>query len=147
MQKSEETIFYTIESTIKTYRKYAQAQIKKIDSSLTLDQSLLILKLVDNPEISQKDLAKLLFKDVASVTRMIELLVKTGFILRKPNPKNRRRNILTLTAKSNSTMKKITKKIQRNRAVALHDISEKEIERCKKTLKMILENIEHQHSK
>lgn len=141
MLKAEETIFYSIESTIKAYRKYAQANIKKIDPSLTIDQSILILKLIDNPEISQKNLAKLLFKDVASVTRMIELLVKTEFIIREPNPNDRRQNNLIITAKAKKIMKKVSKIIKANRDFALKDISDKEIEKCKKTLNAILNNL------
>ncbi len=141
MQQSEETIFYSIESTIKAYRKFAQNNIKKIHPSLTLDQSLLLLKLMDHPDISQKDLAKLLFKDVASVTRMIELLVKMEFITRTPNPENRRRNILTVTAKAKKIMKSVKKIILKNRNIALGDISEREIIKCRKVLEIICENL------
>ena len=141
MLKTEETIFYSIESTIKTYRKFAQANIRKVDPSLTVDQSMLINKLMENPNISQKELAQLIFKDVASVTRMIELLVKTGFVTRKPNPDNRRQNILTVTDKAKTIMKKIKKIVKKNRATALKDISEKDIEKCRKTLHTIMENL------
>ena len=39
-----------------------------------------MIQIERNSEISQVELAELLFKDVASITRMIELLVKEDFI-------------------------------------------------------------------
>ena len=141
MQRAEETIFYTIESTIKTYRKFAQANIRKVDPTITLDQSMLLMKLMDHPDISQKELARLVFKDVASVTRMIELLVNTGFLTRIPNPENRRRNILTVTPKAKRVLRKIDKVVAKNRTTALEGISEKQINQCKKCLELILDNL------
>ena len=142
MLKAEETIFYSIESSIKAYRKFAQANIRKIDSSLTIDQSMLVDKLMQNPFITQKELAQLIFKDVASVTRMIDLLVKSGFIIRKTNPDNRRQNILTATNKSKEILKKLRSTVKNNRAIALRDISQKDLEKCKQTLNKILQNIQ-----
>ena len=134
-------IFYSIESSIKSYRKFAQANIRKIDPSLTIDQSMLIEKLMSNPRVSQKELAQLIFKDVASVTRMIELLVKSGFIIRKINPENRRQNILIATNKSKEIFKKLRSTVKNNRAKALKNIPEKELEKCRQTLNKILKNI------
>lgn len=142
MLNAHETIFYSIESSIKAYRKFAQSNIRKIDRSLTIDQSLLIDKLMQNPHITQKELAKSIFKDVASVTRMIELLVKSGFIIRKTNPENRRQNILIATKKSKDIFKKLSSTVTKNRAEALKNISEKDLQKCKQTLNKILKNIE-----
>ncbi len=142
MKKAEETIFYSIESTIKAYRKFAQGNIRKIDPSLTIDQSMLVHKLMQNPFATQKELAQLIFKDVASVTRMIELLVKSGFITRKTNPENRRQNILTPTKKSEKLLDKLKNTVENNRAEALKNISKKDLEKCKQTLEKILWNIQ-----
>lgn len=143
MFKAEETIFYKIESTIKAYRKLAQSTIRKIDPNLTLDQSMLLKKLMENPNVTQRELASLIFKDVASVTRMIELLVKNGFLLREPNPSNRRQNLLTPTKKAMLLMNKITKIVKMNRAKALKKIDQKDLEHCRSTLDTILSNIEN----
>jgi len=141
MQKAEETIFYTIESTIKAYRKLAQSTIKKVAPTLTLDQSMLLEKLIENPEATQKELARLLFKDVASITRMIELMVKSGFITRVTNPDNRRQNILTVTPKGKKIIQKASKIVKKNRALALQGISQKDLDKCRKTLVAISQNI------
>ncbi len=141
MLKAEETIFYSIESTIKTYRKFAQLEIRKVNSKITLDQSMLLKKLIEQPDITQMDLAKLIFKDFASVTRMIDLLVKNGFITREVNPNNRRRNTIKVTKETILMMDKITEIVKYNREIALHKINNKEINFCQRILEKIKNNI------
>lgn len=48
-----------------------------------------MIQIERNSEISQVELAELLFKDVASITRMIELLVKEDFIESEENKDDR----------------------------------------------------------
>jgi len=73
------TIFYSIEKAIKSYRKLAQKRISEVVPDITLDQALLLLLIEDQPKLSQVKLAGLLFKDYASMTRMIVLLIQNGF--------------------------------------------------------------------
>lgn len=141
MLKAEETIFHSIESTIKAYRKLAQKEIKKINPKLTLDQSMVIKKLIESPEITQMELSNLIFKDYASVTRMIDLMVKHGFIKRHINQENRRRNTIEITNETRKMMKQITKVVKRNRKLALKKIKQKDVDRCKTILEAIKKNI------
>jgi len=144
MLKAEETIFYSIESTIKKYRKFAQMEIKKINPKLTLDQSMVLKKLIEEPDITQMELSNLIFKDYASVTRMIDLLVKNEFITRQINPVNRRRNTIEVTNKTRTMMKKITKVVLNNRSLALKNVSQKNLEQCRITLEKIKKNINYE---
>lgn len=144
MLKAEETIFYSIESTIKTYRKFAQTEIRKINSKLTLDQSMVLKKLIEEPNITQMELADLIFKDYASVTRMIDLLVKNQFITRKVNLANRRRNKIEVTHKTREMMKKITIAVKKNRNIALKKIRQKDLEQCRVVLENIKKNINYE---
>ena len=143
MLKTEETIFYSIESTIKTYRKLAQLEVKKINPKLTLDQSMVLKKLIEKPDITQMELSKLIFKDYASVTRMIDLMVKNGFITREVNHANRRRNRIGIPDKTRTMMKRITKAVKSNRNLALKNILQKDLEQCRITLENIKKNINY----
>jgi DNA-binding MarR family transcriptional regulator len=137
----QQTIFYAIEQSIKEYRKYAQNQISKTVSNITLDQALVLL-VIDNKNIehSQTELSQILFKDFASMTRMIELMVKNGFIQRLENKIDRRKTSLKLTSKGNVTIKKLTPIIFQNRTIALEGISEIELNNLKLTLNKITNN-------
>ena len=76
MEKLDEIIFYTLEKSIKTYRKFAQQQLLKNGYDITIDQWLVLKTLQENQQLSQNQIAELVFKDFASITRIIELLVK-----------------------------------------------------------------------
>ena len=49
-----ETIFYSLEKAIKTYRQMAQKNIKAINKEVTLDQLLMLITMKDNPDYNQK---------------------------------------------------------------------------------------------
>ncbi len=115
----------------------AQANLNKLGYKITINQILLLLQIDRNPEVSQVELAKLLFKDVASITRMIEILVKQDLIRRDENKNDRRRKDLKATQKGQKLLALAIPIISKNRAIALSNLSKKEIE----TLFILLEKI------
>ncbi|XLS29025.1 MarR family winged helix-turn-helix transcriptional regulator [Flavobacteriaceae bacterium M23B6Z8] len=132
-----DTIFYQIEKAIKQYRSMAQANLNELGCHITINQLLLLIQIDKRPDVSQVALAELLFKDVASITRMIELLVKEGFLIREENKEDRRRKDLKITAKGRETLDRAMPVIIKNREVAQNNISEEE----RKTLFQILNKI------
>ncbi|MBZ9729909.1 MarR family transcriptional regulator [Salegentibacter sp. JZCK2] len=137
---SSETIFYQIEKAIKQYRVMAQGNLNKLEYKVTINQILLMLQIDRNPEISQVELAELLFKDVASVTRMIELLVKRNFLLREEDKKDRRKKALKTTDKGKRVLELAIPIIKKNREIAQNDITEEEKEILFKLLGKIILN-------
>lgn len=121
-----ETIFYQIEKAIKQYRVMAQGNLNKLGYKITINQILLMIQIDRNPEISQVELAELLFKDVASITRMTELLVKEDFIERKENKNDRRKKDLKITRKGKKLLDLAIPIISKNREVAQKNMTEKE---------------------
>ena len=93
-QNPEKTIFYQIEKAIKQYRTMAQNNLNELGYSITINHILMLIQIEKRPEISQVELSELLFKDVASITRMTELLVKRDFLLRAENKVDRRKKDL-----------------------------------------------------
>ena len=85
-----ETVFYSIERAIKEYRKFAQKKLSEQLEGLTIDQGMVLLFLDRHPNISQKEMASLIFRDNASLTRMINLMVEKGYLRRSVNPDDRR---------------------------------------------------------
>lgn len=147
MIQPKHTIFYSMEKAIKTYRRYAQAEIKHCGYKVTIDQMLLLTEMQTNPEATQVELAEMIFKDVASVTRMIDIMVKNQLLSRVVNPENRRRNIIEITKKGEEIIEKLNPVVAKNRSIALDKISKKEIENCRKTLNKIFENVTNENSK
>jgi DNA-binding MarR family transcriptional regulator len=135
-----EIFFYTLENSIKTYRKFAQKRIDDANFDITIDQWLVLQFLDQHPGISQKDLAEAVFKDVASVTRIIDLLVKKGHLGRAFHQTDRRRFELSITEKGYTTLHEMNSRIIENRNMALKGISKNEVSSTQEILKQIIAN-------
>jgi DNA-binding MarR family transcriptional regulator len=136
----QQTIFYSIEKAIKCYRKYAQKQLSDVVGGITIDQMLILTMIEEQPDIAQNVMAELLFKDFASITRMINLLVQNKYVSRTINDNDRRKYILKITAKGQSTLKQLKPIIFRNRNDALKGVSEQEVKQLFTTLNKIINN-------
>jgi len=134
------TILYSIEQTIKEYRKLSQSNINKIIQDITIDQCLILIILNNNSTSSQKEIAQLIFKDHASITRMIELMVKKDFLKRTINQSDRRKFDLKITSKGENALKLLTPIIKENRKKALNGLSNKEIDTLGEILQKITNN-------
>lgn len=138
--KPDRTLFYTIEQAIKMYRRYAQTQLSKVNADLTVDQALVLQFLYGKGDLSQVELARLLFKKDASVTRMVEILVRKKFLVRDIDSQDRRKSKLRITAKGMACMEGIGKIIVSNRKNALFGISDKEQQQLYDLLQKIIKN-------
>ena len=140
MENLNSVIFYNIEEAIKTYRMYAQNQLKINDLKITIDQWLVLKCLKENPNATQIELAEKVFKDNASITRIIELLVKANFLQREINQNDRRKMNLKITASGQKILEDVYKIALKNRAKALEGITTEEIESVNAILKKISSN-------
>lgn len=140
MEKLGEIIFYTIDKSIRSYRIYAQKQLRSKGFKMTIDQWLIIRCIMENPHISQQEMGEIVFKDNASVTRMIELLVKGGYLSRKPHAKDRRRVELTVTKQGKKILEEMQPVVMKNRQHALAGITPEEIQMVNKVLGKLIAN-------
>jgi DNA-binding MarR family transcriptional regulator len=134
------TVLYLIEQAIKDYRKVSQRNISKIVKDITVDQCLVLIILNKDAEISQNELANLVFKDNASITRMIELMVKKEYLNRTIHKRDRRKFNLQITEKGKKTLELINPIVQLNRETALNGLSLEEIDFLDKTLNKVITN-------
>lgn len=124
----DRTVFYALEKAIKSYRQFAQRNLRQQSLDITIDQWLLLKTIHDEPGLSQKEMAGRVFKDYASITRMIELLVKRGYLKRSFHKSDRRRFKLALTDEGEKIYKQLIPVISSNRKTALEDFTDQQIE-------------------
>ena len=141
MEKLSSIIFYTLEKSIKTYRQFAQKNITDAGFNITIDQWLVLKTIQEDSTLNQQQLAVKVFKDFASVTRIIELLVKNGYLLRNFHKEDRRRFELTLSKEGTKIIKSLEPIINSNRNKALNGISKIDIEKLQSLLTAITANI------
>ncbi len=135
-----ETIFHTIESSIKEYRRFAQKNISNQISDMTIDQGLVLLFLNEYPDLTQKEIAELIFKDNASMTRMINTMVQKKYLKRSMNNEDRRRYKIEITVKGRQVLKTLPPIIQNNRKTTLKGITKNELNQLDIILNKIISN-------
>ncbi len=140
MEQLNSVIFYQIEQAIKTYRMYAQKQIKARSLKITIDQWLVLKSLKENPNATQLELAEKVFKDSASITRILDLLVKSECVEREINPNDRRKFNLKITQKGNQILDQTYQVVLENRSQALQNISNSDIQIMSEALQKISQN-------
>lgn len=145
MQNSPlDTVFYNIEKAIKIYRRMAQKNLNKSNHKITIDQ-IIVLWMINKEEInSQVEIAKLLFKDIASITRIIELLVKKGYLERRFHDTDRRRYLLDVTQKGQKVLDEAFSIVLENRTKALDGLDAAEIQSLNQILSKIINNCQKQ---
>ena len=140
MEKLERVVFYMLDKAIKTYRQFAQRRFIEAGFDITIDQWLVLNAIANNDGISQLEIAERVFKDAASVTRIIDLLIKKNYLQRQAHTVDRRRFSLELTKEGKTLIRNITKIAEQNRSIALQGIPEKNLKLMQETLQQITEN-------
>lgn len=140
MEKLDSVLFYYIEKAIKSYRQFAQRELKNAGLSITVDQWLTLNCLNENPQITQKELAEAIFKDTASITRIIDLLVTAKYIKRNINKEDKRKSNLSITALGLEIIDKASPIVNDYRNQALKGIGIAKEDHVKMVMKTIIKN-------
>jgi len=143
MEKLNDTLLYTLDKCFRTYNQFAQRNVRSAGYDITIDQWLILKSVAENPDITQNDIGKIVFKDNASITRIIQLLVNAGYLIREVYPTDRRRVNLVLTESGKKITTDVNEIAIQNRAAALQDVDAKSIEQLKRVLLQIIDNCQN----
>ena len=133
---------FLLDRTAKRVKQYAQRKFKLEDFDITVDQWLILKNLSENELLSQSELAQLVFKDQPTLTRIIDILTKKGYVERVPHPLDRRSFHLLLTAEGISKVNELKPKIASIREKAWENLGESDFEEFKRILNTIYNNLE-----
>ena len=138
MSAIQTSIGYLIDFTTRNLRRYAANEFKKQGLDITMDQWAILNVTKDNQGISHLTLlSQVLAKDPPTLTKMIDLLCKKGYLERQLNPKDRRKWDVVITKngiKAEANAFALVKKIRTEINSA---ISEEEITQLKAILHKI----------
>ena len=140
-QKLEDVLFYLLEKTNKVIRRYSQVCFAEAGIDLTVDQWLVLKKISDSERITQIELANAVFKDRASITRILELLLEKDMI-RKESAEDKRAYELTLTAAGQRFTEQALTLVKKVRKRGVEAMSDKEQEQLRVSLLRICQNLE-----
>jgi len=140
-QKLEDVLYYLIEKTNKVIRRYSQLRFIEAGIELTIDQWLVLKKISDSERITQIELANSLFKDRASITRILDLLLEKKLVI-KDSGADKRSYELRLTATGNKFMSEALQIVKQVRKKGVESHSEKELEQLRSGLQKIVKSLE-----
>lgn len=89
------------------------------------------------PGISQEDIAKKRNCTEASISRITNLLIKNGFVIKKSGKSDKRKNELYLTEKGKNLLKNAQHTVKREFDIFLEGLNDKEIGQFNKVLEKI----------
>ena len=108
-----------VQSPFFKLREFINEEEKKIDRSLhesfklSLSQALILIHLLDNPDISQRDVACERNITPAAVCRHMESLVSAGLITQCNAENNKREHCISLTPKGEKLVKELCDRLQK----------------------------------
>ncbi len=85
-----DSIFYEVELTAKYCKMLGTQLFEDIDAGVTIEEFSTLDTILCNPDICQRDLAKLILKDRANTGKILDSLEQKGLIERRLSVKNNR---------------------------------------------------------
>jgi MarR family transcriptional regulator, transcriptional regulator for hemolysin len=141
-EKLEDVLYYLIDKTNKVTRRYSQDTFVKAGYDITVDQWLVLKKIWDSEQINQAELAAALFKDTASITRILQILVRKKLVKKDFKEGDRRHFLLSLTTKGEQFYKQVLGLVKAMRMQGVSDFSDTEKEQIKRLLTKMIKNLE-----
>jgi DNA-binding MarR family transcriptional regulator len=133
---------FLLDRTARKVKQYAQKQFKAGEFDVTVDQWLVLKNLSEKEDLSQTELAQLVFKDHPTLTRIIDLLSKKGYVERLPHPQDRRSFRLHLTASGVTKVTSLRPEILQIREKAWENLSPTDFQEFKRILNTIYQNLD-----
>ena len=137
----QNSIGFAIKNTLKAFESLFDQQLRKTaDISITQSRVIGSLTLVKDG-MTQKELADRIGIEAPSIVPIIDRLEEQKMVVRRPDPDDRRNNLIFLTDKSESKWELIVDCAVELESISRQGVSEHELEVTRKTLRKITQNI------
>lgn len=109
--------------------------------NVTSEQWSILASLWEKNGRTQQDLANIANKNKASITHLIDNLVKRNLVYRQPDEEDRRNNLIFLTEDGKNLKESLSKIVKKTTKDFTNGIDKKDLKVSKKVLKKITENL------
>ena len=110
---------------------------------ITPEQWTVLLFLCEKDGVAQQELCNITFKDKPSITRLINNMEKQNLVVRKPNIKDKRTNLIHLTETGKKLKEKIKPVTDKTLEEALQEITLDELDISQRVLRKIFTNTQN----
>lgn len=130
-----------LDRTARKVKWYAQQRFRELEFNMTVDQWLVLKLTSENHEISQHELARLMYKDMPTVTRIVDLLSAKGLVERKVHASDRRSFSLHLTQEGKGKVIACKEQVRDIRLKAWEGLDEQDFGEFNRILNKIYDNL------
>lgn len=133
---------YRIVHTGRLLRAHLNHILRRQGLTLTWEQWVLVFRLHERDGRPQSDLADPALQDHPNITRMIDSLVKQGYVRRQRDPDDRRRQLVFLTDNGRALMDRLLPNVVTERQKLFAGISPAEVTLLLDVLRRVEENLD-----
>ncbi|NNJ27043.1 MarR family winged helix-turn-helix transcriptional regulator [Alienimonas chondri] len=108
---------------------------------ITFRQCQMLGMVAAHGSLSQAEVAEMMRVEPSSVARLVDRMTRDGWIERRPDPHDRRRNLLSVTAQAEPVWEGVRDIGLAVRAKALEGLDEREVSELKRMLRHLRENL------
>jgi len=137
----QERLGFLITQASWAIRGHMVRYIRSLGLELTPEQWIAINWLWSHRSVCQQELAQAMHKDKANITRVVNSLVKQGYLSRQPDPQDGRKHLLQLSPSGVKVMTEIMPKVMGEYRRITNELTEEEITTVKKALAKILSQV------
>ncbi len=130
-----------LDASLKVIKQDITQRFRSENIDLTPEQWALLAELAEHGEQSQKELASSTFKDAPTISRIIDLLHKRGYIDRKSDNGDRRKFLISLTPSGQAIYERSAPMIRAARLVGWEGLSDSDYTHLKDILRKVTNNI------
>jgi DNA-binding MarR family transcriptional regulator len=131
-----------LDATLKVIKQDLTRRFREKGLDITPEQFAMLSTLAEKGELAQKELATHTFKDAPTVSRIIDLLVKKGWINRISDVDDRRKYILNLTTSGQEVYNMAAPIVKSARDIGWNGLSDEDYLRLTQILDRVVENIQ-----
>lgn len=117
-------------------------RFKELNMPISKEQFSILVVLWKKEGCSQQFLSEQTFRDKPGVTRLIDNLEREGLVVRKPDPYDRRSNLIYLTEKGKEIEQEVTEAVREVIGKSLENITEEDVRVVKRVLDTFYANLD-----
>lgn len=140
--KLEGVLFYQIEQAMRQSIRYTHRVFAEADIDLTKDQWLVLKKVNDEDGIAPLEIANVLGKEAASMTRMLDILERKQLLRREQNPADRRSSLVFCTSEGKEVYARVLPLVKSIRNQAVRGMTSEALTELRVSLQKIIQNME-----
>lgn len=133
---------FLIEKTGKKLKQTLQSVFNHLKVDLTADQWVILHQLHQHGALSQSQLGDKTYKDAPTVTRIIDLLEKKSYIVRKQDKEDRRKFMIELTPQGKKDIDRLIPYVIEFRKLGWNGLTDKELKQLQSILEKINSNLD-----